>query len=525
MRAIGSVSRVAVVLALAACNAVGPMDSKPIAGGSSGWTLTFGGALADDVASVVATAESVYAAGTALGVSADVPPIGTSRVWQQRGNSRRFVARFDLDGRLVWGRLLDGPQTASRPSLAVTGDALYVAGNGLQIGLSGGESYLVKLSREGEINWTKSRPEANQYFEPRVAATPDGSAIYVFSSTSPTTVASPSSSLLTKLGPDGREIWASRREIAFAQGLATDTQGAAYLIGSESSGGGTGPHVLEKVAADGTIVYRRNWGSSSTSANMTAMAAVSLDGGDLVVAMGNSVSRIAADTGEPRWARELSGPTQLPGSSIITSALTAPAGVIVLTGRFRGPVDFDPGPGSAIGNAAAQDAFVVRLDRDGHFESVRTFGGREGADEAAAAAVLPNGRLLVAGAFESEVDFGLGTGTDLRRSRGHGDAFLTAFPVGFATEHRTQPRTSPVCPARTDGLPRDHAACVADGHGVYRGHVGLVCTGYWCEGEPRYQACLAAGGGIVVRDGERTQYCCKVVYPEFSCPCFGNACD
>ena len=69
------------------------------------------------------------------------------------------------------------------------------------------------------------------------------------------------------------------------------------------------------------------------------------------------------------------------------------------------------------------DIFLARFDKGGALVSVKTFGGT-GEDFARGLVLDPFGRALVAGEFESTVDFGQGSLT----SGGDLDVFLGCFP-------------------------------------------------------------------------------------------------
>lgn len=64
------------------------------------------------------------------------------------------------------------------------------------------------------------------------------------------------------------------------------------------------------------------------------------------------------------WATTLGEP----GGNVIPLAIEVDAlGDIIVTGYFTNTVDFDPGPGTAIGVSAAEDIFITKLDGNGTF--------------------------------------------------------------------------------------------------------------------------------------------------------------
>lgn len=92
-----------------------------------------------------------------------------------------------------------------------------------------------------------------------------------------------------------------------------------------------------------------------------------------------------------------------------------PSGEVVVTGRFRGSLDFDPGPGVTTLTAASflDDAFMAKLDSAGALVWARRIGAfpNESADDVAVAA---NGDAFITGFFSGTVDLDPGPGTVLR---------------------------------------------------------------------------------------------------------------
>lgn len=99
-------------------------------------------------------------------------------------------------------------------------------------------------------------------------------------------------------------------------------------------------------------------------------------------------------------------------------------GYIYATGRFKGTVDFDPGP--SVNNITSQgnyDIFVIKLNPTGDLVWVKTMGGSSteyGIDLAVDAAK----NVFVTGKFKSTVDFDPGTGQTLKSSNGDRDIFI-----------------------------------------------------------------------------------------------------
>ncbi len=90
--------------------------------------------------------------------------------------------------------------------------------------------------------------------------------------------------------------------------------------------------------------------------------------------------------------------------------LDANANVYVI-GRFVKTIDFDPGAGNtSITSAGATDIFLEKLDTDGNFQWVKTWGSSS-TDGGEALAVDNDGNIYTTGYFRKTIDFDLGTGT------------------------------------------------------------------------------------------------------------------
>ena len=120
------------------------------------------------------------------------------------------------------------------------------------------------------------------------------------------------------------------------------------------------------------------------------------------------------------WAKSYGGETP-EGALAVT---VDPSGNIISTGIFRGTADFDPGTGTAIRTSLGDwDVFIQKLDSDGNFLWVKTFGGAS-ADHAESVFTDQNGNIYTAGRFRQTVDFDPGSGVASYSSSGDFDAFI-----------------------------------------------------------------------------------------------------
>jgi hypothetical protein len=98
------------------------------------------------------------------------------------------------------------------------------------------------------------------------------------------------------------------------------------------------------------------------------------------------------------------------------------AGGVYVAGEYFNTTDFDPGPGTALRTrtpGSLADGFVLKLDAAGSYAWVYTFGST-GTDVARKAAVMADGTVQVGGSFSGTVDFDPGPGTAALTSAGGG---------------------------------------------------------------------------------------------------------
>ena len=122
------------------------------------------------------------------------------------------------------------------------------------------------------------------------------------------------------------------------------------------------------------------------------------------------------------WARVIGGTANDIGHSVAI----APDGDVVVTGEFRGTVDFDPGPGirSLVNTSTTYpDVFVTRLDAAGDLVWANPAGGNR-YDFGRDVAVGPDGSVYVTGNFQNTADFIEGASNYYLFSAGSYDAFL-----------------------------------------------------------------------------------------------------
>ena len=120
------------------------------------------------------------------------------------------------------------------------------------------------------------------------------------------------------------------------------------------------------------------------------------------------------------WGKGSGGPSKEQGYGIAVDL----AGAVYATGYFSGTVDFDPGPGVfQLTSTGGINAYVLKLDTDGHFVWADRFGG-SGLSRGNRIAVDQSGNVYLNGTFDSTVDFDPGAGTYSITSTGGTDSYV-----------------------------------------------------------------------------------------------------
>ena len=235
----------------------------------------------------------------------------------------------------------------------------------------------------------------------------------------------------------------------FAKAVANDASGNGYVISSfsgtvdfDASGNanakisfGGSDIALAKYRSDGTLSWVVQLGGSGADLPFDAKVASSgavyyvgyanagaLCSGNVVRNAGGRdalIVRVSA-VGVCEWALGIGGS----GDDEARSLVIEPNGDVVVTGIFRGTVDFDLSGGTAIlVSRGLSDVFVARYSSTGAFKQVVQFGGTED-DAGYALARTSEGDLIVGGEFRGIATFGSELAPVLLGSVGESDFFL-----------------------------------------------------------------------------------------------------
>lgn len=128
-------------------------------------------------------------------------------------------------------------------------------------------------------------------------------------------------------------------------------------------------------------------------------------------------------TGAYLWAISIGGTESDFGLALAVDN----SGNVILTGTFRGTVDFDPGSGTALRSSAGQeDIFLAKYDPSGNYLWALTMGGTE-KDSGNSVAVDADGNVYLTGEFDGAVDFAAGGGAPNVLLNQYIDAFVAKY--------------------------------------------------------------------------------------------------
>nr|MBK9652688.1 hypothetical protein [Bacteroidota bacterium] len=103
---------------------------------------------------------------------------------------------------------------------------------------------------------------------------------------------------------------------------------------------------------------------------------------------------------------------------------------VFVAGNFIGKVDFNPGPGKAnVISKGINDIFIVKLDSNGKFNWLKTFGGKKN-DQINSMKIDRFGNIYTIGSFEDKVDFDPAIGIFIDSVMGGSDTFISKLDSG-----------------------------------------------------------------------------------------------
>lgn len=382
-----------IVLALFALAPLSAIRAHPAA---VVWALSGGGENSDMGFAVASdSAGNVVLAGRVAGVATlagDLPA--------PAGNHDAAIAKFNLDGQLVWARRPGGSGRDSALDVAIDADGnALVTGFFQDTGDFGGTSahsaghrdvFVAKYDSAGALEWLR-RAGGPRIDEGRGVAV-DGNG-----------------NVLVTGGFEGQAYFADNMSITAEKGSHAfvakyDSNGTPLWV---RQAGGNNYTWGNSVASDsvGNIVIAGAFAKTATLDDVTLESAGNLD---------IFISKYDPD-GNLVWAKSVGGK----GREIAYSVTTDQADNVLVAGTFSRTAKFNDIRLKSVGG---RDAFIAKYTPDGTLTWVKSFGGR-GDDLAHGIAVDTSGSVLLTGSFEGE----LTVETTVLTSAGRSDLFVAVF--------------------------------------------------------------------------------------------------
>lgn len=386
---------------------------------SPAWARTWGGLSNDHGVKVsIDSKGNSYVVGDFSG-SVDFDPSMEAEYKTSNGPSDVFLVKYNPFGKFLWVVTWGNSSSDGESGLGISidqSDNIYISGvfhgqidldpgdsSDLHISKGNFDSYLSKFDSNGNYLWGLSWGGAGYEFAYSVA-TDQNNGVFVAGWLNGTADLNPgpgtdihkdNCAYLMKLTSDGEFLWAkSWGDLTYIQPLidiATDYDGNCYVSG----------------AYQGAVDFDpSNWIDQWFS----------FGGAD------SYLSKFDGD-GNFCWARAWGGTGTDLGYEIDTDKL----GNIYLTGFFQDTVDFDPGSGNELHTAAGPTGiYLTTFNSGGKFLWARTWKGEF--DWLSGGISANDGNSVsVTGVFIGSVDFDPGPPTNIIKSSGAKDFFLSKF--------------------------------------------------------------------------------------------------
>jgi Ca2+-binding RTX toxin-like protein len=273
-------------------------------------------------------------------------------------------------------------------------------------------------------------------------------------------IATNTDAYVAKYDPDGSLLWVGAvqgPQYESAADIAVDENGNVYLAGSFSgdpdfdpdpavihsltNAGKTDAFVL-KFKPDGDLVWARSFGGPENDYPYDVeddrfghtWVAGSFEGtADFNPGPGASVYPLTSNGSQDAFVLKLNPDGNFIWAVQAGGAADDRAGGLdvdrfgrgIVTGQYRGTVDFDPGPADAslTSTGTSPDAFVWKVNADGSHLWAKGIGG-DSPSAGVRVTVDDTGDVVAAGGFEGTIDADPGPGTTSLTSEGADDAFV-----------------------------------------------------------------------------------------------------
>ena len=308
-----------------------------------------------------------------------------------------YVVKLNNNFTIQWSRIIGGTGNDIGLSLVQTTDSGYaVSGETTSFGAGGNDAFIVKLDRNGNLQWIKTFGGADEDYGESIKQTLDGG--YILGGYTDSYGAGDFDVYILKLDAAGSIQWSKTiggPGYDYALSVIQTTDGGYALFGSTNSfGAGYTDYYIIKLDANGLFQWNRTIGGSGGDYGFSIIQTT--DGGYALSGTTASFGAGGLDlyivktdgTGTMQWSRTIGGTNSEYGYYIIQ---TIDGGYAV------------SGSTSSFG-AGNADAYIVKLNGNGSLLWSRTVGGAND-DNTLSIIQTTDGGYVAAGSTSS---FGMG---------------------------------------------------------------------------------------------------------------------
>jgi gliding motility-associated-like protein len=394
---------------------------KTDAHGNFIWAKQFGGTMDDEGRSITTdNAGNIYVTGYFRG-TADLDPGPDTLNLSSSGGMDIFICKLDPSGNLVWSKHIGG-NGMDFPAGIVADQmsSFYLGGHFLDtcdvdpgplshlLVSSRWDSFICKFDTSGNLTWAKHITGNREEVCTSIAADSQGN-VYACGEYNSTVDFDPGAGVynLTAIPSccDNQDVFVLKLDSAgnfifarsfggiqneYGRAITVDINKNIYITGDYSGTADFDP---------GPGVY------NLTPSSNCETYAVKLD-----------------PSGGFLWAKNFIGPATA-GANGLSIAVDKNENAYI-TGQFRGPTDFDPGPGTYFLTSNNNVCYISELNASGNFVYAGLFGGHHAGSAGYDIATSSCGSVFITGTFWGMMDFDPGVTNDSLYSDGINNLFI-----------------------------------------------------------------------------------------------------